>query len=230
MRKDLLTLLSQTDTPTICNAIELARGKRGGIPFTHKPMVALHNSPRVAMGFARTAQIAGAVPSTRTPEENEKMRLTYYKYMSEGTRPAVCVIEDLDAEPVAAFWGELNTNIHRGFGISGTLTNGVIRDFGFCPEDYQVIGGCVGPSHEFVHVRAVGTAVNIHGMEVKDGDFIHADRHGACVIPLDVLDGLDGWIKKMQDAEAFVITAANRPDFNFEKLVEAWDKMKKTTV
>ncbi len=34
----------------------------------------------------------------------------------------------------------------------------------------------------------------------------------------------------MQDAEAFVITAANRPDFNFEKLVEAWDKMKKTTV
>ena len=55
--------------------------------------------------------------------------MAYYKYMAEGQRPSVAVIEDYDfPNCVGAFWGEINTTVHKGFGVSGVVTNGVVRD------------------------------------------------------------------------------------------------------
>lgn len=230
MDKSLLKLLAQTDTPTICNAIELAQGKRGFNAFTRGTMVPMHNSPQVAMGFARTAKIAAEAPTTLSDADNKAQRMAYYEYMSEAGSPSICVIEDLDNVPVGAFWGEVNTTVHRGFGISGTLTNGVIRDIGMCPEDYQVIGGSIGPSHRFVHVREIGTTVNIFGMSVNEGDFVHADRHGAVVVPLDILYELDKWISKMQEIEEIVLAPARKDDFNFQKFETAWAELEKKRV
>lgn len=230
MDESLLKLLAQTDTPTICNAIELAQGKRGFNAFTRGTMVPMHNSSQVAMGFARTAKIAAEAPTTLSDADNKALRMAYYEYMSEAGSPSICVIEDLDDVPVGAFWGEVNTTVHRGFGISGTLTNGVIRDIGMCPEDYQVIGGSIGPSHRFVHVREIGTTVNIFGMSVKEGDFVHADRHGAVVVPLDILYELDKWISKMQEIEEIVLAPARKDDFNFQKFEAAWAELEKKRV
>lgn len=217
--------LAQTDTPTICNAIELAQGQRGFNHFTRGNYFPMHQTSQVAMGYARTAKIAAENPPQRTLEENQKIRLDYYRYMSEGENPAICVIEDIDTQPVGAFWGEVNTTIHRGFGLSGTLTNGAIRDFGCCPEDYQVIGGCISPSHRFVHVIEMGTPVKVFGMQVQEGDFIHADRHGACVIPPDILPHIDHWIEKMQTLENIVLTPAKEEGFNFDKFAQAWAEL-----
>ena len=36
--EDLLALLKSVDTPTVCNAIEVAQGKRGFNRFTHDTM------------------------------------------------------------------------------------------------------------------------------------------------------------------------------------------------
>lgn len=230
MREELINLLAHTDTPTVCNAIELAQGKRGFNAFTRGTMMTMHNTAQVAMGYARTAKIAAESPPKRSVAENQKIRMDYYLYMSEGARPAICVIEDVDPVPVGAYWGEVNTNIHRGFGISGTLTNGVIRDLGMCPEDYQVIGGSLGPSHRFVHIKEIGTAVTIFGMTVAAGDFVHADRHGAVVIPPDILPKMDHWIKKMQALEDIVIKPAQRDDFNFESFEKTWAELERNRV
>lgn len=47
-------------------------------------------------------------------------RMAYYKHMSEGPRPAVTVVEDLDYPAcIGAFWGEINTTVHKGLGTSG---------------------------------------------------------------------------------------------------------------
>ena len=71
---------------------------------------------------------------------------------------AVAVIEDLDfPHAVSAFWGEVNTTIHKGFGLAGALTNGVMRDLGDLADAFPVIAGSLGPFHAFVHVREIGT-------------------------------------------------------------------------
>ncbi|MEM9788152.1 MAG: RraA family protein, partial [Pseudomonadota bacterium] len=60
---DLLTLLQRVDTPTVCNAIEVAQGKRGFDAYTKGTMQC--SAPgEVMVGFARTAKIAGREPPT----------------------------------------------------------------------------------------------------------------------------------------------------------------------
>ena len=98
--------------------------------------------------------------------------------------PTIVVIEDLDPEPgFGAFWGEVNTTIHKGLGVLGCITNGSIRDLDMIATDFQLLAGCVGPSHAWVHVEAIDLEVEVHGMRVRPGDLIHADQHGAVVVP-----------------------------------------------
>jgi regulator of RNase E activity RraA len=136
----------------------------------------------------------------------------------------VTVIEDLDfPHGIGAFWGEVNTSIHKGFGISGTLTNGVMRDLGDLPDQYPVVAGSIGPSHGFVHVREIATEVEIFGMKVNDGDLIHADRHGAVNIPKDVISVLHSAIEKLLATEKLIIAPAQEDGFDFEKFEKAWN-------
>ena len=184
---DLLRLLKSVDTPTVCNAIEVAQGQRGFANFTRKTMLASDANAAAMVGYACTAKIAAQAPPTKTPEVIKERRIAYYRHMAEASAPAVCVIEDLDGDQaVGAFWGEVNTTVHKGFGLVGTVTNGLMRDLGDMAEDYPVLAGGIGPSHAFVHVREVGMPVSIYGMKVADGDLVHADCHGALVIPGDV--------------------------------------------
>jgi regulator of RNase E activity RraA len=73
---------------------------------------------------------------------------------------------------------------------------------------FQMLAGSIAPSHAFVHVVDFGVNVNIHGMAVKSGDLIHADRHGAVVVPLDVIDALKPAFDKLSAREAAIIAAA----------------------
>src|SRR5919106_36336 len=53
---------------------------------------------------------------------------------------------------------------------------------------FQMLAGSISPSHAFVHVVDFGLNVNIHGMAVRSSDLIHADRHGAVVVPIETID------------------------------------------
>jgi regulator of RNase E activity RraA len=53
-----------------------------------------------------------------------------------------------------------------------------------------------------------GSNVNIHGMAVKSGDLIHADRHGAVVVPLNTIDGMKAAADGLAAKEAKIIEAA----------------------
>ncbi|WP_435138261.1 RraA family protein [Pseudopelagicola sp. nBUS_19] len=223
MNDTLLNLLQRVDTPTVCNAIEVAQGKRGFDAFTRGTMLASHPEAPAMVGYARTARIAAVVPPSEPPDVIKARRMAYYRHMAEGPRPSVAVIEDTDfPHCIGAFWGEINTTVHKGFGLCGTLTNGVMRDLGDLPDDYPVVAGSIGPSHGFVHVKEVGTIVSVLGMQVADGDLIHADRHGALVIPTDVLLGLEAAIHKLLDTEKLVLDPARQDDFDFDAFEAAW--------
>lgn len=230
MDKSLLDLLRSVDTPTVCNAIEVAQGKRGFNAFTRGTMLA--NDPQgVMVGYAVTAQIAAVEPPTDDPATIRARRMAYYKAMAEGPKPSVAVVEDLDyPHVIGAYWGEVNTTIHKGFGMSGALTNGVMRDLGDMAPGFPVVAGSIGPSHGFVHVRSVNQPVRIMGMEVQPGDLVHADRHGAVVIPPEVVDHLAGAISKMQETEQLVLAPARGDGFDFEAFEAAWTAFEKARV
>jgi regulator of RNase E activity RraA len=72
-------------------------------------------------------------------------------------------------------------------------------------------------------VRAIATAceIDVFGMVVHSGDLIHADRHGAVVIPPEVA-------RKVADAavlcgrrEEPILEVARSPDFSLDKLAAA---------
>lgn len=231
MTPSLLTLLRKVDTPTVCNAIEVAQGKRGFDAFTRGTMLCSAPDEPAIVGYARTAKIAAVNPPTEPPEVIRDRRMAYYKYMAEGPTPSVAVIEDEDyPNCIGAYWGEINTTVHKGFGLSGALTNGVMRDLGDLPQGFPVVAGSVGPSHGFVHVRAVDTPVSVFGLTVHPGDLIHADRHGALVIPDDVVDQLEAAIQKLLTTERIVLDAATQPGFDFDAFETAWSAFEKARV
>ncbi len=227
MDTTLLDLLRKVDTPTVCNAIEVVQGKRGFDRFTRGTMVC--SAPGEAMvGYARTARIAALAPPTEAPDVIRTRRMAYYRYMSEGPRPGVAVVEDLDgAAAIGAYWGEINTTIHKGFGLSGALTNGVMRDLGDLPEGFPVVAGSIGPSHGFVHVRDLDCEVRIFGLSVRPGELIHADRHGALVIPEDVVGGLQAGIESLLATEKIVLDPARADGFDFAAFEAAWAAFEK---
>jgi regulator of RNase E activity RraA len=222
MTPDLLELLSRVDTPTVCNAIEVAQGKRGFSAFTRGTMLC-SDPGRAIVGFAATAQIAALEPPSEPPEVIRARRMAYYKAMHDAPKPSVAVIEDLDfPDCIGAYWGEVNTTIHKGFGMSGALTNGVMRDLGDLPEGFPVVAGSIGPSHGFVHVRSIAEPVTVFGLRVAPGDLIHADRHGALVVPPEVIPVLGDAIGKLLETERLILEPARGSGFDFTAFEAAW--------
>ena len=180
------------------------------------------------VGFARTAKIAGREAPTEATDVIRARRLEYFRNMADGPRPAIAVIEDVDyPHCVSAWWGEVHTNVHKGLGLNGALTNGVMRDLGDLAEGFPVVAASIGPSHAFVHVRELGTPVTVMGMTVNQGDLVHADRHGGVVIPPDVIPHLHDAIEKMFAGEQIILGPAREPDFNLDKLLDAWAAFEK---
>jgi regulator of RNase E activity RraA len=149
-------------------------------------------------------------------------RLDYLDYVAAEPRPSVMVIEDLDEEPgYGAFWGEVQSNVHQALGCLGTVTNGSVRDIPMIPPGFQMLAGSIGPSHAYVHMVEYGGEVSVHGMTVRSNDLIHADRHGAVVVPIDKIGEMKKANAGLAEREAKIIKAARAPDMTVEKLKAA---------
>ena len=84
-----------------------------------------------------------------------------------------------------------------------------------------MLAGSFAPSHAYVHVVEFGLPVTIHGMATQSGDLIHADRHGAVVVPADKIAAMKTALVGLNEREAKIIKAARAPDMTVEKLKAA---------
>jgi regulator of RNase E activity RraA len=224
LSKELIADLQSIDTPTVCNALESLIPERRGYGFTTQALVCTRPELPPMVGIARTATIRAAHPTHLRGQAVKDMNDGYYAYIDEGPKPSIIVIQDLDGNQRAcgSWWGEVNASIHKGFGALGVITDGSVRDLPDIPPGFQMMADRVGPSHAFVHVVGYGQPVTVAGMRVVSDELIHADQHGAVVIPWEVADKVLDAAKKVAAAEAVIIGAAREPGFNINKLREAW--------
>lgn len=220
----LFESLKKFDSPTIANALEIVFGGRQTTGFTTQtPLVANEKLPPM-VGYARTAMIRSSTPfDAKTARKN---LLAYYEYVAQPPQPTIAVIQDVDSRPgLGAFWGEVNTHVHWGLGCIGMVTNGSMRDLDVMQPNFQCLAASLSPSHAWVHVVEFGSKVEVLGMNVADGDIIHADRHGAVLIPAYTLEKLPAAIDFMARKEKVILDAAKSAGLTIDTLRAAMAAM-----
>lgn len=135
------------------------------------------------VGYAVTVVIE---PSNRQhPEQNPNAWSEYRRYVASVPGPKIVVVQDLDKPRViGAFWGEVNSNIHRSLGCVGTITDGAIRDLDeMTNAGFKAIARrlCVG--HAFSCPVRWNCAVEVFGRTIQPGQLVHADKHGFLSVP-----------------------------------------------
>ena len=215
--------LHSIDTPTACNLIEIVTPNRRGFGYTVKHLHCPFPDLPPIVGYAKTVKIKSRDSFNATSSGYMTKRLDYLDYVAAEPRPSISVIEDTDGEHAGygAFWGEVQTNVHKALGVLGVVTNGSVRDIPMVAKGFQMLAGSIAPSHAFVHIEEYGTPVNVHGMAVENGDLIHADRHGAVIVPADKVDEMMMTLEALVEREARIIRAANDPGMTVERIKEA---------
>ncbi len=201
--------LRSIDTPTVCNLVEIVAAERRGFGYTVKHLHCPFPDLPPIVGFAKTVTFKAKDKVPLGEAGYMQKRLDYLDYVASVPQPAIMVMEDLDEEiGYGAFWGEVQSNVHKALGALGVVTSGSIRDIPMIAPGFQMLAGSIVPSHAYVHVVDYGIDVNVHGMAVKSGELIHADRHGACIVPADKIDAMKVALVELADREAKIIAAA----------------------
>lgn len=220
LKPELISALTAVDTPTICNALEIVTGSRSAEGFTRGSFVCAHSGMKPILGFARTGTLRTAVPYDEPPEVLKARRLAWYEYVSGSVHcPTISVMQDIDDRPgLGAFWGEVHSNVLRGLGVKGVITNGALRDFGMLAENFQILAGTVSPSHGYAQIIEIGVPIEIYGLQIRSGDLLHADVHGAVVIHEEVLLELPRAIQITMARERPLIEASRLTGFSVDHL------------
>jgi len=219
-----LEALREYDSPTICNALELVVPARRAMGFTRRPLIAAFPNLKPVVAFARTAIIRSREPHPRSREEATRVRLAYYEQIAAPPLPSIAVIQDIDGpdQGFGAFWGEVQSNVHNGLGCVGVVTDGSVRDLDAMASGFFVLAGSIMPSHAYVHLVDFGGTVSVAGMIVSPNDVIHADRHGAVVIPHEAVKDLPASVDLLARREKVIIDAAKAPGFSVTRLRQAF--------
>ena len=181
-----LEALRRYNTPTISNAIEIfdVRPRHVGFLPHHDPLpVARPRPDRRLRGDL--ADRGGLVARRWSPTARPTISAT----SPPQPGPKIAVGQDLDDPPgLGAQFGEVNATIHKKLGCVGHITDG-------CPRDLDEVARPRASSSS-ASTRASATPTSgsstsaspsgSAGVEIQPGDLIHADKHGVCIIPLEI--------------------------------------------
>lgn len=221
---DVLESLRAFNTPTISNAIEVFDVRPRHVGFLPHRIRCLLPDLGVMVGYAVTSQTRAGLSKEPTPD----LTAEYLRYVASMPGPKVAVGQDLDEEPgLGAQFGEVNATIHKTLGCVGHITDGCPRDL----DEVRALGfhlfgldACV--SHAYVRLVDFGKPVTIAGVEIKSGDLIHADRHGVCIIPLEVAPKLADACRKVEELERPLLECCRGDDFDLETYIRLREEMK----
>ena len=176
--------LKRWNTPTVYNGWEqITRYNAAADGFNLEETRDFMPTMGPMVGYAVTVVIE---PSQKKHKAVTTAWNDYRNYMAALPGPKIVVVQDLDKPSVGAFWGEVNSNIHRALGCVGTITDGAIRDVdemhnaGFKALARRM---CVG--HAFSYPVSWNCEVEVFGRKVQPNQLIHADKHGFLAVPFE---------------------------------------------
>jgi 4-hydroxy-4-methyl-2-oxoglutarate aldolase len=216
-----LEALRQFDAPTVANAIETFNVRPRNTGFMSSEVHCMFPDLGVMVGYACTAIIAA---DHQPPAQPKVSRPDWWRKVLATPAPRVIVMQDSDTQPVGSFWGEVQGNIHKALGCIGLVTNGGVRDL----DEVRALGfhffaSAVLVSHAYVHLVEIDVPVSVGGMVVHPGDLIHADKHGAQVVPLDLVPQIPDAVAQVAANERRIIEVCQSPDFSIEKLMQVYN-------
>jgi 4-hydroxy-4-methyl-2-oxoglutarate aldolase len=217
MTGECLAALAKLSTPTVSNAVELFNLRPRNEGFMSAEVRCLFPELGVMVGYAVTARFAA-----RDREAGAVSRYDFWKYILSSPEPRVIVMEDVDDPPgVGAYFGEVQSTIHKRLGCVGVITNGCVRDL----DEVRALGfhcfaqsACV--SHAYVHLVDFGEPVKVGGVTVNPGDLLHADKHGVLIIPKECAGEVTKAAAQVVEREQQIIEFCRSADFSLEGLRE----------
>lgn len=206
---DLLQL-ERWNSPTIYNGWEQITRDRTARVFNLDETRDFMPQQGPMCGYAVTVVIEPS--NSKHRDTNPNAWNEYRAYIASVPGPKIVVVQDLDhPRVIGAFWGEVNSSIHRALGCVGTITDGGIRDLdemnrtGFKALARRL---CVG--HAFSHPVRWGCDVEVFGCTVKSGQLIHADKHGFLAVPREDEAGILDASRFMDSNECRTLIPAAR--------------------
>jgi regulator of RNase E activity RraA len=210
LTSEQLDALRKFPTPTIANAIETFEVRPRGEGYTDSRVRCLFPELGPVVGYACTATIHTLQPA---PEPRNVDRRKYWEYVQSLPGPKISVVQDLSETSGGAYWGEVNSSIHRALGSLGVLTNGTVRDLDEVRRlGFHFFAAGVHVSHGYAHLEEYNRPVRVFGMFVHPGDLIHADQHGAVVIPSSIADRVAEAAAGIDLSEKPMLAACGAPD------------------
>ncbi len=206
-----LLSLKRWNTPTIYNGWEqVTRHDIAHEGFNLEPTTDFMPEMGPMVGYAITVKFE---PSKREHVEKRPNAWAEYRdYVASIPGPKIVVVEDLDKPRlVGAFWGEVNSNIHKALGCVGTIIDGAIRDVDEMKNaGFKALarGLCIG--HAYSVPVEWNCEVEVFGRKIQPGQLIHADKHGFLAIPSEDEEGLLEASVFMDENECNTLIAAAR--------------------
>jgi 4-hydroxy-4-methyl-2-oxoglutarate aldolase len=216
LSSEVFDLLRATNTPTIANAIELLSIRDRMAGFTRGKIQRVCGGPGPILGFAVTVKIRSAQKPT-----NPISLRAYWDHIANIPGPRIVVVQDLDQPSGGAWWGEVNSNIHRALGCIGLVTDGTVRDLDEVrPLGFQFFAAGIAVSHGYAHPVEFNTPVTVDGMAVQPSELIHADGHGAISIPVDEAVAVLKAVAAVERYERPILQLCKSTDFSSARLEE----------
>ena len=180
---DLLQL-KRWNTPTIYNGWEQFTkhdASREGFNIEE----ARDFMPQMGPMVGRAVTVVVEPSNAAHPRANPRAWSDYRDFVASVPGPKIVVVQDLDKpRTVGAFWGEVNSNIHRALGCIGTICDGGIRDLDeMTNAGFKALARRLCVSHAFSCPVRWNCEVEVFGRLVQPGQLIHADKHGFLTIP-----------------------------------------------
>jgi regulator of RNase E activity RraA len=201
--------LKRWNTPTIYNGWEQLTKRNPAVDgFNLEETRDFMPQMGPMVGYAVTVVFEPSNPAHRKPSAWS----AYRQYVAGLPGPKIVVLQDLDKpRTVGAFWGEVNSNVHRALGCVGTITDGAIRDVDeMTNAGFKAIARrmCVG--NGFSAPVKWGVAVEVFGCRVEPGQLIHADKHGFLAVSAEEEKGLLAAARFMDSNECRTLIPAAR--------------------
>jgi len=214
---DALAKLRQIPTPALSNGVEVFNIRPRTSGFMSSQIRCIFPDLGAMVGYAFTVTCRA---TEQPPKDAMARRFEMWRALEQAPAPRIIVLQDLDDPAgVGAYWGEVQSNVHRALGCIGTVTNGSVRDL----DEVRAVGfhffaGSVGVSHAYVHLVDFGKAVEVGGLTVHPGDLLHGDQHGVLQIPSELANRVGEGVAQVERFEREVITYCQTPGFTREGL------------